>query len=124
MLEDEGDIRVLSSMPRLPNSIPDRAVAVLGPEVRATLREWEVLLTGGAVVVLTAVPGWRRYPAPVRQVPMELSGDGLRRAVREAAAAGGEAGDLSGRSPRPACPGHAGLPSADPYPRVLFAASR
>lgn len=69
----------------LGEGMPSGAVVVLGPGVRAGVADWETLLDGRGVVVLVALPGWRTYPKSVSQVPMELSGDRLRRAVREQA---------------------------------------
>lgn len=85
LLEKEGDIRVVSRRSLLGEGMPSGAVVVLGPGVRAGLADWETLLDGRGVVVLVALPGWRTYPKSVSEVPMELSGDRLRGAVREQA---------------------------------------
>src|SRR5690606_41702291 len=64
---------------------PRGDVIVIGPGVRLGPREWAELLDRGwsHVVLLAPLPGWRRSPAPVLQVPIELSGSLLRGAVRE-----------------------------------------
>lgn len=91
LLEEEGDIRVVSLRSLLGDGLPPGAVIVLGPGVRVGLADWETMLDGRGVVVLVALPGWRTYPKSVSQVPMELTGDGLRRAVREQAGRGAPA---------------------------------
>lgn len=85
LLEEEGDIRVVSQRSRLGGGMPPGAVIVLGPGVRAGLADWETLLHGRGVVALVALPGRRTYPKSVSQVPMELRGDRMRRAVRDQA---------------------------------------
>lgn len=90
LLEVEGDIRVVSALPDLEGrvrALPTGSVVVMAPGIRLRLAGWEMLLGPEfhGVVVLTAVPGWRRYPAPVVQVPMELRGERLRGAVRRQA---------------------------------------
>jgi len=87
LLESDGDIRVVAMADTLRGSgYPRGDVIVIGPGVRLGPREWAELLDRGwsHVVLLAPLPGWRRSPAPVLQVPIELSGSLLRGAVREA----------------------------------------
>ena len=89
LLESDGDIRVVALADSLDGSGNPRGDAiVIGPGVRLGPREWARLLDRGwsRVVLLAPLPGWRRYPTSVVQVPLELSGRPLRGAVRESVA--------------------------------------
>lgn len=90
LLESDGDIRVVATLPSvrdLTTAIASHADAavVIGPGAAPSNDEWSrILPTNGhaRAVLLAAVPGRHRRPRGVVEVPMELSGRVLRRAVR------------------------------------------
>lgn len=92
LLESEGDIgvtAVYSSVGAVlaADPAPDAAVLVIGPDVKLASGEWSGLaaaVDAGRVLLLSPSPGWRKAPAEVVEVPMELSGRSLRLAVRQA----------------------------------------
>ncbi|MFP3915191.1 MAG: hypothetical protein ACLFWM_09970 [Actinomycetota bacterium] len=97
LLEADGDIRVLeerSHLPRGAEPLPPGSVMVVGPRLSNAVIDWWDG-TGehtGAVIVLVPLPGWRHFPYPVTQIPMELRGVLLRRAVRRSAALAADPG--------------------------------
>lgn len=83
LLEAEGDIRVARSGDSLDAVDGADSVLVVGPGVDPRWGRHPARYVG-RLVMLAAIPGWRQYPGVV-QVPMELSGRQLRRAVRQLA---------------------------------------
>lgn len=93
LLEVDGDIEVvatLATVDALDGALEHHALAtvVLGPGARPNIDQWQrIIRRNGScrAIVLAAVPGRHRHPRGVVEVPMELSGDGLRQAVRACA---------------------------------------
>lgn len=90
LLESEGDIEVVATLPTVDalDVALDRhhqAAVILGPGARPSTDQWQRIIRHNGrcrAIVLAAVPGRHRHPRGVVEVPMELSGVGLRRAVR------------------------------------------
>ncbi len=90
LLEREGDIEVIATLPSLEDldrtlGAHGEAAVVIGPGTHPSPADWRriVRINGRPrAVLLAAVPGRHRHPRGVVEVPMELSGAGLRRAVR------------------------------------------
>jgi DNA-binding NarL/FixJ family response regulator len=93
LLESDGDIEVvatLATVDALDGALAHHAQAavVLGPGARPSTDQWQRIIRrngSSRAIVLAAVPGRHRHPRGVVEVPMELSGDGLRQAVRTCA---------------------------------------
>jgi len=90
LLESEGDIEVVATLPTVEalGGALDRhhqAAVILRPGACPSIEEWQRIIGRNGrcrAIVLAAVPGRYRHPRGVVEVPMELSGIGLRHAVR------------------------------------------
>jgi hypothetical protein len=87
LLEKDGDITMVAQYPSLTQATrgADRyphGVFVIGPGAEVTSAGWDGAPLSRSVVV-TPTPSDGRYPRGVIEIPMELTGNTLRAAIRK-----------------------------------------